>query len=64
MKLVKYFFSALVVKEVKAERVEHCVDTQSSCLVSQVHTSPNCLPAKMYHGNFFLLYTIHSKKVN
>ena len=37
-------FSRLVVKEVKTERVKHCIDTQSLCLGSQV--------AKMFHGNF------------
>ena len=48
MKLVKHFFWAQVVKEVKVERIEHCIDAQSSCFGSQVQTSPT----KMYHGNF------------
>ena len=50
--LVQDFFSALVVKEVKAERVEHCIDAQSLCLGLQVQTSQTCLPGEMYHCNF------------
>ena len=52
-KASKSLFSALVVKEVKAERVDHCTDAQSSCLGSQVQTSPTGLPAQMYHGKFW-----------
>ena len=47
-KACKAFFLALVVKEVKAERVEHCIGAQSSCFSSQVQMSPTCIPAKMH----------------
>ena len=42
-KTCKALFSALVVKEVEAERVKHCMDAQSSCLGSRIQMSPTCL---------------------
>ena len=50
-KACKTLFLALVVKEIKAERVEHCIDTQSLCLGSRVEMSPTCLLGKKYYGN-------------
>ena len=47
----KTLFLALVFKEIKVERVEHCTDTQSLCLGSRVEMSPTCLPGKKYYGN-------------
>ena len=35
-KACKALFLALVVKKVKVERVEHCIDPQSSCLGSEL----------------------------
>ena len=52
-KACKALFSALLVKEVKAERVEHCIDAQLLCLDSQVQTSPTCWLAKKYYGNLW-----------
>ena len=46
-KACKALFLVVVVKKVEAEIVEHCIDTQSSCLGSRVQTSPTCLPANV-----------------
>ena len=48
-KTCKARFSVMLVK---AERAEHFIDIQPSCLGSRVQTPPTCLPAKMFYSNF------------